>query len=157
MPRIIFALVFSLSAMLMLSGCGFLGSSPDDGMATPQAQKAVQAAYSQVGKPYRLGGASPRQGFDCSGLIYWAYKSNGVKVPRRTSDQIRAGYGVSRDDTLPGDIVVFRMGARALHTGMYAGGNSFIHSPRKGSNVRMESLSKPYWSKRLVSIRRVSG
>ena len=110
-----------------------------------------------MGKPYRIGGASPRQGFDCSGLIYWAYGKNGVKVPRITKDQLRAGHGVSKDAPLPGDIVVFRIGRRTLHTGLYAGGNAFIHAPRKGSKVRMESLSSPYWSDKLISIRRISG
>lgn len=157
MNRLLLTLLFTLTTLPLLGGCGFFGSSSSDGSASNQAQQAVRAAYSQMGKPYTIGGASPKQGFDCSGLIYWAYKSNGVKVPRRTADQVRAGYGVSRDDTLPGDIVVFRINGRNLHTGMYAGGNSFIHSPRKGSKVRMESLSSPYWSKRLVSIRRVSG
>ncbi len=146
------------AAMFMLGGCGLFGSSSsDDGVATVQAQRAVKAAYSQVGKPYRSGGASPRQGFDCSGLIYWAYKNNGVAVPRSATDQMRAGYGVSRSDTLPGDIIVFRTGPRTLHTGICTGGNQFIHSPRKGKNVSLESIDNPYWSRRIISIRRVSG
>ncbi len=156
MKNLSIALLLS-AVMFMLGGCGFFGSSSDDGMATVQAQKAVKAAYSQVGKPYRSGGASPRQGFDCSGLIYWAYRTNGVAVPRRTADQVRAGDSVSRDETLPGDIVVFRTGRRSLHTGICTGGNQFIHSPSKGKKVTTESLNTPYWSKRIVSIRRVSG
>ncbi len=155
MKKILCPLILIICA-ITLSGCGFGGSTLDGCGASPRAQGAVKDACSQVGKPYRLGGASPRQGFDCSGLIYWAYKNNGVNVPRRATDQLRAGYSVSRDESLPGDIVVFRTGLRSLHTGIYTGGNSFVHSPREGYNVRVENMT-PYWNKRLVSIRRVAG
>lgn len=150
------AFLLLLALPVLLAGCGASQNFSDSG-AHPKAQLAVRDAYAQMGKPYRLGGASPRQGFDCSGLVYWAYGKNGVKVPRMTKDQINAGHGVSKSSPLPGDIVVFRIGRNSLHTGLYAGGNSFIHAPRKGTNVRMESLSSPYWSKKLISVRRVQG
>ena len=56
-----------------------------------------------------------------------------------------------------GDILVFRTGSgpRGLHTGIYTGGNSFIHSPRQGENVRVESLEVPYWRNKLIAVRRV--
>ena len=110
-----------------------------------------------MGKNYRSGGASPQKGFDCSGLIWWVYNKNGVKVPRITVDQARIGQSVPREQVRPGDIVVFRTSAspRGLHTGIYAGGNSFIHSPRRGEKVRMENMDIPYWRSRLVSVRRV--
>ena len=155
MRTILPAVLFLLSLPVLLAGCGASQNYSSSSSSHPKAQMAVRDAYSQMGKPYRLGGASPRQGFDCSGLIYWAYGKNGVKVPRVTRDQLNAGRGVS--NPLPGDIVVFRTGRNSLHTGIYAGGNSFIHAPRKGTNVRMESLSSPYWGKRLISVRRVTG
>ncbi|MCD7984790.1 MAG: C40 family peptidase [Desulfovibrio sp.] len=117
----------------------------------------VHTAYSQMGKKYRLGGASPQKGFDCSGLIWWAYRQNGLNVPRITVDQARAGQSVPKNLARPGDIVVFRTGQspRGLHTGIYAGGDSFIHSPRRGERVRMESMNIPYWRSKLISVRRV--
>ncbi len=158
MPKRLLNLLLLLLAACLLAGCGlFGGGSSDPGNASAAAKKAVRTAYSQMGKPYRPGGASPRQGFDCSGLIYWAYRQNGVNVPRRSTDQLRAGYSVDRRNPLPGDIVVFRMHGSSLHTGMYAGGNSFIHSPKPGSRVRMEKLSQPYWQKKLIAVRRVAG
>ncbi|WP_229772679.1 C40 family peptidase [Desulfovibrio sp.] len=110
-----------------------------------------------MGKKYRLGGASPQKGFDCSGLIWWAYRQNGLNVPRITVDQARAGQSVPKNLARPGDIVVFRTGQspRGLHTGIYAGGDSFIHSPRRGERVRMESMNIPYWRSKLISVRRV--
>jgi cell wall-associated NlpC family hydrolase len=110
-----------------------------------------------MGKKYRPGGASPQKGFDCSGLIWWAYRENGVKVPRITTDQANAGQKIPLSDARQGDILVFRTGSgpRGLHTGIYAGGNSFIHSPRRGENVRVESLEVPYWRNKLIAVRRV--
>lgn len=147
-----------LLAILLLGGCGFFGQkTADSGPAPVKAHKVVRTAYSQMGKQYRSGGASPQKGFDCSGLIWWAYRQHGVKVPRITTDQARAGQPVPKARPRPGDIVVFRTGSspRGLHTGIYAGGGSFIHSPRKGERVRMESLNIPYWKSKLIAVRRV--
>lgn len=140
----------------LLTGCGLLRPG-DDGNVPAKAQHVMQSAYSQIGSKYRLGGASPQKGFDCSGLIYWAYSRNGVKVPRITTDQARAGQSVSKYSAHAGDIVVFRTGQspRGLHTGIYAGDNSFIHSPGRGKRVRMDKLDNSYWKDKLVSVRRV--
>ena len=147
-----------LLAILLLGGCGFFGQKTvDSGPGSVKAHKVVRTAYSQMGRQYRSGGASPHKGFDCSGLIWWAYRQHGVKVPRITTDQARAGQAVPKARPRPGDIVVFRTGnsPRGLHTGIYAGGGSFIHSPRKGERVRMESLNIPYWKSKLIAVRRV--
>ncbi len=156
--RYIFAriCVLGLFFLLLLSGCGLL--KPAGNGPTPvKAQKVVHTAYAQMGKKYRLGGASPQKGFDCSGLIWWVYRQNGLKVPRITTEQAKAGRAVPRSLARPGDIVVFRTGQspRGLHTGIYAGGNAFIHSPRRGERVRMESMNIPYWRKKLIAVRRV--
>ena len=146
-----------LVCAVLLTACGAFRSAPDSGPAPESARKAVKTAYTQMGKKYRSGGASPQKGFDCSGLIWWVYKQNGYKVPRITVDQASAGYSVPKNQARPGDIVVFRTGSspRGLHTGIYAGGNSFIHSPRRGEKVRMENMSIPYWSNKLIAVRRV--
>ena len=147
-----------LLCLLLLGGCGFFGQrTADNGPAPVKAHKVVKTAYSQMGKQYRSGGASPQKGFDCSGLIWWAYRQHGVSVPRITTDQAKTGHAVPKARPRPGDIVVFRTGnsPRGLHTGIYAGGGSFIHSPRKGERVRMESLDVPYWKSKLIAVRRV--
>lgn len=142
---------------LSLGGCGFFSPQADTSPAPVKAHKVVKTAYSQMGKQYRSGGASPQKGFDCSGLIWWAYRQHGVKVPRITTEQARSGQPVPKTRPRAGDIVVFRTGnsPRGLHTGIYAGGGSFIHSPRKGERVRMESLNIPYWKSKLIAVRRV--
>lgn len=141
---------------MLLAGCGLFRPT-DNGPVPANAQNVMRSAYSQLGSKYRLGGASPQKGFDCSGLIYWAYAKNGVKVPRITTDQAKTGQSVPKYSAHAGDIVVFRTGSspRGLHTGIYAGDNSFIHSPGKGKRVRMDKIDNSYWKDRLVSVRRV--
>lgn len=150
-------LILALLSTLILAGCGMFQPSTDRSPAPAAAQGALKTAYSQMGKKYRSGGASPQKGFDCSGLIWWAYRQNGVKVPRITSDQAHAGVEVPKHMARAGDIVVFRTGSgpRGLHTGIYAGGRSFIHSPKPGDSVRIESIELPYWRDKLICVRRV--
>ena len=143
--RRLFQIFFLALILGSASGCAMF--QPDDpGYNNPQrAQNIVRTASSQEGKQYRMGGASPSRGFDCSGLIWWAYRQNGLKVPRVTVDQARAGYAVPKSSPRPGDIMVFRTssGPRGLHTGIYAGNNTFIHSPSRGKTVRRENM-QPY-------------
>ena len=152
-----FPMLLGMALCLLLGGCALFRSA-DDGAAPASAQKIVKTAYGQMGKQYRLGGASPRKGFDCSGLVWWAYRMNGYKVPRVTTEQARAGRAVSKRNARAGDIVVFRTGhsPRGLHTGLYAGGGAFIHSPNRKGRVRVERMDgDSYWGRKLISVRRV--
>ena len=151
-------LLVTALALILGSASGCAMFQPDDpGYNNPQrAQNIVRTASSQEGKQYRMGGASPSRGFDCSGLIWWASRQNGLTVPRVTVDQARAGYAVPKSSPRPGDIMVFRTssGPRGLHTGIYAGNNTFIHSPSRGKTVRRENM-QPYWGNRLIAVRRI--
>lgn len=156
MPRLIHLALF-LVLLVCLQGCGLPRNSPPPTLLPANAHKIVKTAYSQVGKKYRAGGHSPNRGFDCSGLIWWAYKQNGIDVPRITADQAKMGRSVSRKKAQSGDIVVFKtgQGPHGLHTGLYAGNGNFIHSPRSGKKVCLERMDKTFWQKHLVSIRRI--
>lgn len=143
---------------LSVGGCGFFGSKPT--LAPPDSvrtHKIVRTAYAQIGKKYRSGGCSPQKGFDCSGLVWWSYQQHGIKLPRITTDQARAGRKIPARQAQPGDILVFKTGRspRGLHTGIYAGEQKFIHSPGNGKVVCLDNLSLPYWSERLVTVRRL--
>ncbi|MBD5557733.1 MAG: NlpC/P60 family protein [Desulfovibrio sp.] len=119
-------------------------------------QKLLQHARSAIGTPYVLGGSNPG-GFDCSGFVLWAYKNVGVKLPRTAREQSVVGESVRNiEDMRAGDIVAFRHPKRGYHTGIYVGDGKFIHSPRKRTRVRINSLSDPYFSKTLLGARRVS-
>lgn len=114
-------------------------------LSVPHGVNVVRTATTQLGKPYRLGGASPRSGFDCSGLIYWSFGQNGITVPRVTSSQAKVGTKVAINRLQPGDIVVFRTknAPNGLHTGIYVGSGRFIHSPNSRSRVRVDDLLPP--------------
>ncbi len=112
--------------------------------------RVLEAALAQIGRPYRYGGASPQQGFDCSGLVQYSYNSAGIRVPRTTAQQRRASAPVALASLRPGDLVFFRIALKARHVGIYAGDGNFVHSPSSGGKVRVEQIDNPYWSKRLL-------
>jgi peptidoglycan DL-endopeptidase CwlO len=104
-----------------------------------KALGAVRAALSQLGVRYVWGGASPKQGFDCSGLTMWAYKQVGIDLPHYGGDQWNAGVHVSRADLEPGDLVFFYSDIH--HMGMYIGDGKFVHAPHTGAVVQISDLS----------------
>lgn len=118
--------------------------------------KLVNKAKSAIGTPYVYGGAAPG-GFDCSGLVKWAYNSVGVKLPRTAREQSVVGKKVENiKDMRAGDIVAFRHPKRGYHTGIYLGDGKFVHSPRRRTHVRINSLSDPYFNSTLLGARRVN-
>lgn len=111
---------------------------------------AMAKLMSQVGKPYRWGGKSPTTGFDCSGLIYYAYKDLiRVPLPRTANEMyhLRDAAPVKKSELESGDLVFFRIRKRgtADHVGVYLGNGRFIQSPRTGRDIRISYLSEDYW------------
>lgn len=115
-------------------------------------EKVVSIARGLIGTPYRYGGDSPKQGFDCSGLVYYSFDQLGVKVPRTAADQRKAAGRIKRDELAPGDLVFFRNGrGRIDHVGIYAGDGRFIHAPNAGKVVSYAYLDDPYYRKHFAS------
>jgi len=100
--------------------------------------RAVQIANHLTGIPYRWGGASPRAGFDCSGLVQYVYGRLGIDLPHYAAGQYGHGRRVSRGSLRPGDLVFF---SGLGHVGIYAGSGKFIHAPQGGTTVRWSRLS----------------
>ena len=119
----------------------------------------LESARSLVGTPYRFGGASPAEGFDCSGLVAYVAKLHGILLPRIVADQFAAGRAIGRSDLAPGDLVFYStVGPGATHVGIVleSGGTlRFIHAPADGSSVRVERFDTPSWESRWVGARRV--
>ncbi|QYC40560.1 Murein DD-endopeptidase MepH precursor [Nonomuraea coxensis DSM 45129] len=103
-----------------------------------KAHRAVAVAKNQIGDPYRYGGTGPGS-FDCSGLVQYAWKKAGVRLPRVASSQFaRTRTKVSWKKLKPGDLMFF---SGLGHVGMYVGKGKMIHSPRTGERVRIDKLS----------------
>jgi len=99
-------------------------------------RSVVRAALKQRGIPYRWGGAS-RAGFDCSGLVLYAYRTIGMSLPHYTVSQFQLGRAV-HGRFKPGDLLFFH-GLR--HVGMYVGHGMFVHAPHTGTRVSIASLA----------------
>jgi len=115
---------------------------------------AAAVALDQVGVRYRYGGNGP-QGFDCSGLVHYAYRQAGVSVPRTTGELWAAAADVDRNDLRAGDILFFRVEGKMSHVGMYLGERRFVHAPQSGSRVSVASLDAPFYRKALLRAGRI--
>ena len=110
-----------------------------------------------LGVPYKRGGNSVETGFDCSGFVRAMYEQTvGLLLPRRAAEQAAVTQIIDRKDLKPGDLVFFNTMRRAFsHVGIYVGDNKFIHSPKPGSEVRVEDMRQAYWERRFTGARRV--
>ncbi len=115
----------------------------------------VERAESFIGVPYRWGGSSPRDGFDCSGFTMAVYRLNGLNLPRSSSAQWTAGSRVGRHQLSKADLVFFATsgGTRISHVGIYVGKDKFIHAPGRSKKIRISSLSNTYFKQRYVGAR----
>lgn len=157
--------------MVFLSACsGDLPVKPDPGPGNPENPKSVtplakffgpgktdyrhlviENVSAQLGKPYRWGGNSPKTGFDCSGLVFFAHAKAGLKVPRKSVLQLSRAKKVALKQVQPGDLLFFRTKSSASHVGIFIGGQEFIHAPSRGKKVSKASLANHYWRRRLYA------
>ncbi|AYQ29810.1 MULTISPECIES: C40 family peptidase [unclassified Polaromonas] len=122
-----------------------------------KASELVVNAMGFLGVPYKRGGNTAETGFDCSGFVRAIYEQSvGLLLPRRAEQQAAATQRIDKNDLQPGDLVFFNTMRRAFsHVGIYVGDGKFIHSPKPGAEVRVESLSVSYWQRRFDGARRV--
>jgi len=139
------------------SGQGASAVQSESARAVPSEAPTAQAMLT-LGARYRFGGSSPLTGFDCSGLVTHVFEQAwGVVLPHNVQAQSRIGIPVKRDELKPGDLVFYN--TRNLpysHVGIYLGDGRFIHAPRPGKRVRVESLRSPYWMARFNGARRLT-
>jgi peptidoglycan DL-endopeptidase CwlO len=115
-------------------------------------ERAATLAVRMVGTPYRWGGESP-SGFDCSGLVRWAYGRFGVDLPHNSHALYGVGREVSRARMQTGDVLFF---SGLGHVGLYLGGGRMVHSPYSGKHVEVVNLRASHYGGRLVGVRRVA-
>src|SRR3954451_25351065 len=154
------------------------GGSPPQRLSTPEAESLqplapqlepatladsiIATATAAMGRPYEYGGTGDNgEGFDCSGIIQYAYGKHGISLPRRSTDQAKVGAKVQRSEQKlkPGDLLTFsNRGGPVTHVGLYMGAGRFIHSATRGVQVSTLSADDPYgrwWYARWVGVRRL--
>lgn len=122
--------------------------------ATPMSAgvRAVAEAEKYLGVPYVWGGTTP-EGFDCSGLVQYAYQQIGIQISRTSYTQINDGYEVQKDELKAGDLVFFANKRQGVHhVAMYIGNGNIIHAPYTGDVVKIIPLSSrdDYYSARRI-------
>ena len=132
---------------------GVVASTPD-AVVVPSSGHGgdvVSIAMQYLGVPYVWGGESPG-GFDCSGLVAFAYAQIGISLPHYTGALWNVGTPVSADALEPGDLVFFYgLG----HVGIYIGGGQFVHAPHTGDVVKISSMYDGWYSSSYDGARRI--
>jgi cell wall-associated NlpC family hydrolase len=170
MPPLLRSLLLALAFVALGSGCG----APAREASTPATikvaftpltapryvrrieptvgERAAKVAIQAVGVPYRWGGASPASGFDCSGLVHWAYARLGIELPHSSYALYNLGRQVARRKMKAGDLLFFYgLG----HVGVYLGGGRMVHAPRSGRTVEVVRLAGSDYAAQIVGARRV--
>jgi peptidoglycan DL-endopeptidase CwlO len=140
-PLIVFVLLATLA--VAWAKAAFASVQEPSGSSHSRVQKlarrVVGYARHQIGIAYSYGGSSPRTGFDCSGLVYAAYRSIGWKIPRSSWDQLRVGRPVGFARLRPGDLLFTEGGG---HVQLVVSKSSTISAPQTGERVRYVPLAQ---------------
>jgi cell wall-associated NlpC family hydrolase len=146
MKRFVYILI-SLS-LIIVSCSTFQGG----GSEKERRARVVDTAKKYLGVKYKYGGVNP-SGFDCSGLVMYVFRKNGIDISRVLKEQYYSGRRVALNNAKPGDLVFFNTNGRNLsHVGIYIGDHRFIHAPTTGKKVSYATVDNGYWKKRYVGI-----
>jgi cell wall-associated NlpC family hydrolase len=150
--------------LLLLVGCGAAPERRAEQSAVPartsdewhgsggasalrsRGEALANFALGLTGIRYRYGGATP-EGFDCSGLVFYAHRQLGVVVPRTSRDQAEAAEAIKPRKLKRGDLVFFKIDSRKVnHVGIYVGKHRFVHAPGAGKPVTVSSLDDEFYA-----------
>lgn len=145
------AAVLTASISLVVNACAI---DPNASYPSPEGERMdriAEVAMEMRGEPYRFGGTAPG-GFDCSGLVQYAYAQAGFDVPRTAQRQYESIRRLYLHQLNPGDLVFFRTRGRNFvsHVGIYVGDDQFVHALNRELPVHTARLDDPYWQRRLV-------
>lgn len=149
------SLLFIVS--LSLQACAQMPTLGQNVPPAPERSALLLDAMGYIGTPYARGGNTGATGLDCSGFVKAVFaQAEGITLPRSAHEQANATVKIDLQELQPGDLVFYNTLRRAYsHVGIYLGDGRFIHSPRAGSQVRIESMNGSYWLTRFNGARRV--
>jgi cell wall-associated NlpC family hydrolase len=150
-----------LSGVLYLGGCSSQAPQKSEPLGVDKSSQANEILFNAlglVGTPYRYGGSSPVNGFDCSGLIQYVYReSANLALPRTVAEMnSHETPDIAEDNLQSGDLVIFATDgtSRPSHAGIYVGEGRFVHAPSSGGEVRMDFLDDKYWQRSYLNAKR---
>lgn len=143
--------------ILLLAACATPHRSPEYGSGTGMNEVALYA-MSLADTPYRYGGNTAENGFDCSGFVQHVYQNTlGMKLPRTSQEMSRLGSNLELGELRPGDLVFFNTRRKPFsHVGIYVGEDRFVHSPSSGRAIMVSSMREDYWRNRYNGARRIT-
>ena len=159
------------AAVILLAGCAGAPQAPDPAarisvpasppagsppmpLPDPLRTQVVFTAMQMVGVPYLWGGSTPA-GFDCSGLVQYAYSNAGFQLPRTAAAQFAASTPLTLENAVAGDLLFFNDRNRPSHVAIYLGEGRFVHAPNGGSRVSLDNLGSSYWRTHFSSAGRI--
>ncbi len=165
---VLLALAFAVSSVAAVFGGYGPGPSsrtvsrPSQSLSTGASGSVVELAQAQIGVPYVWGGASPQSGFDCSGLVQWAYRQAGISLPRTAQKQFDATVRLAPSQLRPGDLVFFAQTYPApnewiTHVGIYSGHGWMVNAPDRGDVVREMPVFTGFWGAHYAGAGRIGG
>lgn len=163
---VVLALAFSVSSLAAVvagpAGVPPTSPAPRPGRVLSDSPPALvlEIARTQDGKPYLWGGAGPEVGFDCSGLVQWAYLQVGIALPRTAQQQFNATARINPERIEPGDLVFFAHTNLlsvdpVTHVGIYAGRGWMVNAPSEGDVVREMPVFDGFWGAHYAGAGRV--
>jgi cell wall-associated NlpC family hydrolase len=124
-----------------------------------QSNEVITNALKYVGTPYKWGGETKLNGFDCSGFVKTVFmNAMGIALPRTAMQMAKIGVPVEIQNLIPGDLIFFKnKRGNYAHVGIYIGDDRFIHAPQTGSAIQVDYLNKSNFGKRISGARRIDG
>ncbi|MCK5896444.1 MAG: C40 family peptidase [Cocleimonas sp.] len=118
---------------------------------TQTRERIVTLAHQSLGTRYTYGGSTPKEGFDCSGLMNYLHKKGAnITIPRTAAQQSKHSQTVKYADLQQGDLLFFKTSAKSNHVGIYIGKRQFIHAPNRRSKVKITTMDNAYWHSKFV-------
>jgi cell wall-associated NlpC family hydrolase len=153
-PASTFRLLALVAALALFAGCASKPKKPAVAHR-PAGNPVVSYALSFRGTPYVWGGATPEEGFDCSGFVQYVFERHGVHLPRTARQMADALPSLDHVSRRPGDLVFFNTtGKPYSHVGIYIGNDSFVHASSAKGGVIVSNLFTPYWVDHFLGMRR---